>query len=289
VTKLAFFYQTRTFIVLVVSCIAGLLYGIYVMRVRQLRQRNLEEQEQKERLRELELTSAVQTMLLPKSTTFNSDKVKISGFYRPATACGGDWWWYVALGERVYLIMGDVTGHGAPAAMVTAAVAASFRTMRSEHAHLDVPSMMTTIHQNLEAFCAGKYAMSMLALEVNARSGEAHLWSAGAPIPLIDQGQSVSSIALRGGPLGSSEFTLGKASYNFAPGHRLLMFTDGLPELAVPGGKQLGVKRIAKLLAQTRTIDLDKAIAFFGTSIDDARQNEIQGDDITFALVDFTG
>jgi hypothetical protein len=67
------------------------------------------------------------------------------------------------------------------------------------------------------------------------------------------------------------------------------MFTDGLPELAVPGGKQLGVKRIAKLLAQTRTIDLDKAIAFFGTSIDDARQNEIQGDDITFALVDFTG
>src|SRR5690606_774772 len=47
---------------------------------------------------------------------------RLCGLYAPATRCGGDWWSaHVLSGGRALVLVGDVTGHGVAAAMVTAA------------------------------------------------------------------------------------------------------------------------------------------------------------------------
>lgn len=69
-------------------------------------------------------------------------------------------------------------------------------------------------------------------------------------------------------------------------GERVFVFSDGLPELAIPGGRQLGLRRIAELLQQTRKLDIQMASRHVVNALDSARQDVAQEDDVTFAIVD---
>jgi sigma-B regulation protein RsbU (phosphoserine phosphatase) len=69
---------------------------------------------------ELQTAKTVQETLFPASQA-NIDGFKIAGFYEPASECGGDWWHYCRIGDKIFLWIGDATGHGAPAALITSA------------------------------------------------------------------------------------------------------------------------------------------------------------------------
>ncbi|MGZ3687572.1 MAG: hypothetical protein ACXVBW_04695, partial [Bdellovibrionota bacterium] len=43
--------------------------------------------------RDMEVTLAVQSLLLPKASDYSFNGIDIASFYRSATRAGGDWWW----------------------------------------------------------------------------------------------------------------------------------------------------------------------------------------------------
>jgi len=69
---------------------------------------------------ELSTAKTVQETLFPPNDA-KLPGIRISGHYEPASECGGDWWYYSQTGGKVYLWIGDATGHGAPAALITSA------------------------------------------------------------------------------------------------------------------------------------------------------------------------
>jgi sigma-B regulation protein RsbU (phosphoserine phosphatase) len=69
---------------------------------------------------ELEMVSVVQENLFPKSS-LDAGPCKIVSYFEPASECGGDWFHYSLIEGRVFLWIGDATGHGAPAALITGA------------------------------------------------------------------------------------------------------------------------------------------------------------------------
>ena len=69
---------------------------------------------------ELKTAQVVQSTLFPTGDLVHSD-LEIRGFYQSASECGGDWWFYSEVGSKVYFWIGDATGHGVPAALVTSA------------------------------------------------------------------------------------------------------------------------------------------------------------------------
>ena len=73
-----------------------------------------------------------------------------------------------------------------------------------------------------------------------------------------------------------------------AAGSRLLLFTDGLPEMPVGQGRQLGLKAVHRLFAQTRGVPLDEARAHILRGADQQRGALAQQDDLSFFLVDIT-
>ncbi len=83
--------------------------------------RLMSETAQKARMEnELATVKTVQETLFPPACmTFGP--LEIVGHFEPASECGGDWWSYSRVDNRVFLWIGDATGHGAPAAMITAA------------------------------------------------------------------------------------------------------------------------------------------------------------------------
>lgn len=69
---------------------------------------------------ELQTAKTVQETLFPDANA-EIEKISISGFYEPASECGGDWWHYCKINNRVFFWIGDATGHGAPSALITSA------------------------------------------------------------------------------------------------------------------------------------------------------------------------
>jgi phosphoserine phosphatase RsbU/P len=71
---------------------------------------------------ELATVRTVQETLFPPANT-RFGPLCIKGHFEPASECGGDWWSYSRIGNKIFIYIGDATGHGAPAALITSAAA----------------------------------------------------------------------------------------------------------------------------------------------------------------------
>src|SRR5205823_2940179 len=69
---------------------------------------------------ELATVKTVQETLFPASQS-QFGPIRIKGHFEPASECGGDWWNYSRVEDKIFLWIGDATGHGAPAALITGA------------------------------------------------------------------------------------------------------------------------------------------------------------------------
>lgn len=90
-------------------------------------QRLMEQTKEKAAMeKELEVARAVQDAIIPDEELHCLKNLEISGKYIPASKCGGDFWAFYSLDEdRTLVTIGDVTGHGTPTALITAAAKAS--------------------------------------------------------------------------------------------------------------------------------------------------------------------
>ena len=82
-----------------------------------------DEKEQQRMANELETAKIIQKSFIPKAKNLRVGYFELSGFFQSASECGGDWWHFYPLADKkIMLMLGDVTGHGTPSAMLTAAV-----------------------------------------------------------------------------------------------------------------------------------------------------------------------
>src|SRR5690606_15173135 len=73
-------------------------------------------QESMEKVRmegELAIASTVQQTLIPPPD-FKNENLEIRSHYQSASECGGDWWGFFGVGDRVAVFIADATGHGLP-------------------------------------------------------------------------------------------------------------------------------------------------------------------------------
>lgn len=244
--------------------------------------------------KDLELSTAVQKLFLPKNSLYNFGDLQISSFYRPATQCGGDWWWLKADEDcHVSLVVGDVTGHGSGPAMITASVASYFRMMEQNPQYSSLSKMMEVVNNQLIAIQSQEgqadvqYLMTMLGLEIEAQSKVIKIWRAGAPFAWkMDSAGEIESLGGPGDPLGLGELHLQCFEKKLQPGDRIVVYTDGILETQNRNGRQLGDKGVFKLLKQTQGMDSASAAQFFIEKVDEFRQNGVQDDDYTLLVLD---
>ncbi len=82
------------------------------------RQRSIESIRRMQLEVEVATASILQRQFFPEDTK-KAAKFDIAAFYRPADSVGGDWYGYRIIGGRyLHVHLGDVTGHGTPAALL---------------------------------------------------------------------------------------------------------------------------------------------------------------------------
>lgn len=242
--------------------------------------------------KDLELAEAVQNLLLPSARDMQAQGVDLATFYKPAAIAGGDFWSFDFISEnKIWVLVGDVTGHGAGSAMVTALVSGCIRTLknvaRSGDIQIDLPMVINSINQNLVSIRNQPYWMTLSALEVDLENDSVAVWEAGTraifSIPAEGKPNLVSDSSR---PLGAGECMLASGKFPFFKGHRLFIFTDGIAELANSTGSQFGNARLSRFLEKNRNLSATALRDELLKVLDTWRGEVAANDDITFVILD---
>ncbi|MEZ4322203.1 MAG: PP2C family protein-serine/threonine phosphatase [Myxococcota bacterium] len=199
---------------------------------------------------ELEIAGTVQKMLVPAKAV-ELPGLSASAWFRPADQCSGDWWSLAKLGQTdAILMVADVTGHGAPAAIIAGTAKGALDMARVGMRDALKPFMaLNMMNFILTESMQGEYFMSGIMARFEAKNGTLRIANAGHRAPWIfrESGTQVV-VGDRSPPLGtsrSSKYT--ETVVDFAKGDMFVAFTDGLPEAEDANGHQFGERALREV------------------------------------------
>jgi len=217
-------------------------------------QRLLIETKDKTRMEdELKTARLVQERLLPQEASCDFNELQINGQVLSSTECSGDWWYYFKKNDDLYIAIADATGHGTPAALITAAARSIFS--RLERDDMTLPQMMRAWDQAVMSCSHGRVFMTGILMRVNSRSGEGAFISASHEAPYVlhekEDGFDATYLDLDlNKSLGDGlAETLKEQSFKMEPNSSLVLYTDGLFSVEHADGKKLSERRFGKSLA----------------------------------------
>ncbi len=229
--------------------------------------------------KELEVARTIQETLVPGEDVVDRRVIQLAGFFEPAAECGGDWWSYVDLkGDKLLVIIGDVTGHGVPSAMITASAKSAVDTLRFvTDKVLDVRYLLEILNKAIYESAKRQFVMTCFASLIDLKTLEIQYANAGHNFPYllreVDGRPKFSVLMTRGNRLGDIlDSTYEAKTERLQPGDVLVWYTDGVVECENAQGEEFGEKRFRgairrardKTVAEMREIVVAEAKAFYG-------------------------
>ncbi|MDM8551083.1 PAS domain S-box protein [Desulfobacterales bacterium HSG2] len=99
-------------------------------------------------LTEMEIAVSIQAGLLPKEPKMEG--YEISAYMKPAEYMGGDYYDIINFGDRDWIVIGDVSGHGVPAGLVMIMVQTAIHVALSQNAEIRPSALLTVINRIIE-------------------------------------------------------------------------------------------------------------------------------------------
>ena len=232
---------------------------------------------------EVRLAAEMQSDLLPQATPLLAGW-SLAGGSRPCRAMGGDYYDWALGADGLRLVLADVSGKGAAAAVLMAAVRALVRSRWSE-ADLARASRLISraVFDNVPA---SRYATAFLA-RLDPPAGRLRFVNAGhQPALLVRADGTAQALASSGVPLGLME----TASYTaedvtFGPGDTLLVYSDGVSETCDAEGQELGVQRLVDLVRGGRDLDAAGVVRRIEQALDEFSSGAPADDDRTLLVL----
>lgn len=203
---------------------------------------------------ELQAASTVQQLLL-QSASQSTPGFQVESVYLPASEVGGDFFLVLSGADgALTAIVGDVSGKGLTAAMRVAMILGALRRETS-HAPDEILAGL-----NNALIAQGQLGFTTACCVRMALSGEFTLANAGHIAPYQSGRELDTPPAL---PLGlvpdqSYEIVRGR----LAPGERLVLMSDGVPEATSPTGELYGFERLPGLTQMSAKRIAETAQAF---------------------------
>ncbi len=200
--------------------------------------------------REMELAHNLQMKLLP--TVDRLDGVRLAARVEPAEMVGGDFYQVFRLSEgRVGIMVGDVSGHGFPAALIMALTMSAATIYASEFAapakvlrHLD-----DALRDELETT---EMYLSLVYVVVDPAAGTLTYSNAGHPHAfVVDGAGDATRLLATDPPVGiAGPDAYGEERRDWNPATDLvLLFTDGLSDILATGGSPDGEALLLETVA----------------------------------------
>jgi serine phosphatase RsbU (regulator of sigma subunit) len=242
----------------------------------------LEQTAEKARIeQELEVAKTIQDTLVPTAAPVDRGVIKFAGYYQPAAQTGGDWWtWSELVGGKTLVVIGDVTGHGVPSAMITAAAKAACDVARYVYRDdVTVTGLLEIMNHAIFESAQRRFVMTCFASIFDPQLRTITYANAGHNFPYLyrpgDGRGEFGSLMIRGNRLGDDRTSRYEAkTTELVPGDVLIWYTDGIVECEGPSGEEYGDKRFRASVKRAAALDtgdmrdaiVGEATTFFGAT-----------------------
>jgi serine phosphatase RsbU (regulator of sigma subunit)/CHASE2 domain-containing sensor protein len=205
---------------------------------------------------ELEAARRIQMSSLPRPTiVFPGDtRLDLYALLEPAREVGGDLYDFFPLDQdRVFFLIGDVSGKGVPGSLFMAVSKALYKSAALRQAHR-VETVMREANAEISRENTEGLFVTVLAGILDRRSGLLEYCNAGHEPPYLLPGGERPLLRLMDGggpPLCAVDcFPYSASSRRLEPGDTLCLITDGVTEAVSPGLTRYGRGRLEALLTQ---------------------------------------
>jgi len=248
--------------------------------------------ERKRMLSELEIASSIQRAILPPQNPIVPG-LDIDAKTRPAVELGGDVFDFITVKDNTFIYIGDVTGHGVPAAIVMTMVNTLIRTLTEFYSTgYDV---VVNVNRQLKNRIKSTMFMTMLMYRWNHTEEKMSFVGAGHEHVVVYRAgtgkcevKKTGGIALGMVPDNSQlvkEFDLPMEKDDV-----VIMYTDGLTEGRNMAGEMYGLERlIAAIEIFAPQYGSDGLVHHVATDYSKFVENHIQDDDVTLIAMKYVG
>src|SRR5262249_50363382 len=225
--------------------------------------------------------------LLP-DRRYRSSSVDIAALAVACRAIGGDFFDYFELADgAVGFVVGDVSGKGPPAALLTAVL----QGMLAVHAYgSDSPA--TTIERVNQALArrAIEARFATMFYGVMALDGWLRYCNAGPNPPAIVGGSGVRRLDRGGLMVGAfKDAVFEEGSVRLVRGDTLFAFSDGITEAVDRGGNEFGDDRLIATVAERNDLELPALVDAVFDRVREFTGDAPQGDDMTALALRYVG
>jgi sigma-B regulation protein RsbU (phosphoserine phosphatase) len=238
----------------------------------------------------LAVAMEVQKSLLPNGDP-KLPMLDIAGRTKYCDETGGDYYDFIDIAQlsptTLLVAVGDVTGHGIPAALVMATARAALRaTALREHRLAD---LLTRTNQILSQDNRHHRFMTLALLLIDSQSRTIRWASAGHDPAILYHPQSDSFSELKGADLmlgieanaEYEEFT----SDPLAPETVIVIGTDGIWEMFDESNQQYGKDRLRAVIKNNHTTSATQIAAALEADLATYHGKRIPTDDVTFVII----
>jgi serine phosphatase RsbU (regulator of sigma subunit) len=201
----------------------------------------------------LTLAAEMQWQLLPGRSCARPE-YELGAQLEPAYAIFGDNFDWSASADRLSLYVTNGMGEGIEASLLTNLAINALRNAR--RAGLSLADQAALADQAVYAHYRGRCYLSVLMLDVDLATGLVRAVDAGSPRLLRLRAGTVERVAFEAQlPLGMFEETDYVAQeFHVEPGDRLIFVSDGVYDVASPGGETYGDAALARAIQSTRLL-----------------------------------
>lgn len=238
--------------------------------------------------RELAKAARLQQQLLPR-TLPAPPALTFGPFYRTSRHAGGDYYDVIDLGnDRYAVVVADVSGHGASAAIVMAMIRSVLHTPggRSD----DPAAALGYINQHFRYLWDDAIFATAIYAVIDVATGSLRIACAGHPAPLlVRHGLPVTALPVEATvPLLLADIAdIPTSEYVLQQGDRVLFYTDGITDRENVESEPYETERLATALDAARAFPVPAAVTCVVADIEFFAGGREADDDQTLLLVGY--
>jgi phosphoserine phosphatase RsbU/P len=212
--------------------------------------------------RDIAMAREVQLRLLPPTAPEHKN-ADMAVRFLPARTIGGDLYDFIEYGDhRTAIVLGDVSGKAAPAALFAALVSGIMRSAATQQP--DPAQMLATLNDALQERKLDSQYVTLLFALWNDEKRTLEVANSGAVQPVVCRQGRSSVVRAEGFPLGMfPNVTYDEFHLATEPGDAIVFISDGITDAENDAGEMYGDERLASLLCATRdspAVDIAEAI-----------------------------
>ena len=199
--------------------------------------------------RDLALARELQMRLLPQ-TLPKVKHLELAAKFSPARAIGGDLYDFIPYSlSRLAIVIGDVSGKGAPAAIYAALVSGILRS----HAPIEPgpAEMLSAVNLSLAERRIEAQFVSLIYAVWDDEHRTLLVANSGLPRPVLARDGKISTIEATGLPLGLfDDVSYDEFRFELQPGDVFVLFSDGILDARNRRGELFGRTRVETIIAE---------------------------------------